>query len=103
MKYLFGCCMKIIFLFWFEVPTKYGIRVSWPNKLSILISMPLHKIFRPSVLYLMTDPLKIVDHILFVVSLKDSESALCFLVILCLFKHNYRDRSLTHVFGYSNN
>ena len=31
------------FYFWFQAPTKYGIKVSWPNKLSIFIFIPYTK------------------------------------------------------------
>ena len=33
-----------MFLFWFQALTKYGIKVSRPNELSIFIFMPLQKI-----------------------------------------------------------
>ena len=60
MKYLHEKKLKIIFLFWFQAPTKYGIKVSWPNTLNIFIFMPVNKILHPlphptpSVLYFMT-------------------------------------------------
>ena len=42
---------KIIILFWFQTLKKYGIKVSWPNKLSIFIFMTLHKIFSLPLFY----------------------------------------------------
>ena len=49
MKYLFGCLheknSKVIFLFWFQASTKYGIKVSCPNKLSLFVFIKLSIFF----------------------------------------------------------